>query len=167
MTRVFAVSGYSMTGKTTLIESIIQELKRRGYSVASVKSSGHAPTEETGSDTWKHRQAGAELTVFLGSTDEEDRRTRVERIKSALGEREFDFLVVEGMKNSKIPKVWCLTDMSALEDSVPPETRMIVLRDNVNLEPHRGIPVVHPENLQSIVDMVIESAADLDGLDES
>ena len=35
--KVFSVVGYSKSGKTTTIEQIIKELKKRNYSVGSVK----------------------------------------------------------------------------------------------------------------------------------
>jgi molybdopterin-guanine dinucleotide biosynthesis protein MobB len=36
--RVFAISGLSGTGKTTLLERLVRELVRKGYSVATLKS---------------------------------------------------------------------------------------------------------------------------------
>ena len=38
---VVAISGFSESGKTTLIEKLIPELKRRGYRAASIKHSHH------------------------------------------------------------------------------------------------------------------------------
>ena len=49
--RVFAVSGFSDTGKTTLVEHIVRELASQGYSIITVKSSQHAPREGEGTDT--------------------------------------------------------------------------------------------------------------------
>ncbi|MHA2046829.1 MAG: molybdopterin-guanine dinucleotide biosynthesis protein B, partial [Candidatus Thorarchaeota archaeon] len=63
--RVFAISGFSGTGKTTIVEGLVRALVESGYTVATIKSSKHDPGPESGTDTWKHRQAGASVALFL------------------------------------------------------------------------------------------------------
>jgi molybdopterin-guanine dinucleotide biosynthesis protein B len=48
--RVFAVAGYSSTGKTTLVEALIRELTRRGYSVSTIKSTNEEIKDMKGTD---------------------------------------------------------------------------------------------------------------------
>ena len=52
------VKGFSKTGKTTTVTSLVKELRRRGYSVGTVKDihyQGFA-MDQPGTDTYKHRQ---------------------------------------------------------------------------------------------------------------
>jgi molybdopterin-guanine dinucleotide biosynthesis protein B len=60
--RVISVAGRSGAGRTTLLEKLISELKRRGYRVATVKHHAHAGLEvdQPGKDTWRHARAGSE-----------------------------------------------------------------------------------------------------------
>src|SRR3972149_10484765 len=54
--------GYKKVGKTTLIEKLIAELSNRGYRVGTVKhhhSDFPVSVDTVGTDTWRHRQAGA------------------------------------------------------------------------------------------------------------
>ena len=67
---VIGFYGYSNSGKTTLIERLIRDLKAEGYSVAAVKVSTHdISLDEPGKDTWRYAQAGAK-TVTLAAMRE-------------------------------------------------------------------------------------------------
>ena len=55
------------SGKTTLLEKLIPELKRRGYRVGIIKHDTHGfDIGSQGKDTWRHKQAGAD-TVAISS----------------------------------------------------------------------------------------------------
>ncbi len=68
MPPIVSVIGNSESGKTNLIEKLIQELKSRGYRVATIK---HIPQgvnfDEPGKDSWRHIQAGSEATAISSS----------------------------------------------------------------------------------------------------
>jgi molybdopterin-guanine dinucleotide biosynthesis adapter protein len=107
---VIAIVGKSKTGKTTLIEKLIPELKSRGYHIATVKHTFHTVDFDIhGTDTWRHIQAGSEAVV-LSSADSiiMIKRTgahkKVEDAISLLGEN-FDIVIVEGFKESDLPKI--------------------------------------------------------------
>ena len=53
MPKVVCIVGYHNSGKTSLIERLIQELQRRGYKVGYIKHDpkGHGMTDKEGSDT--------------------------------------------------------------------------------------------------------------------
>jgi len=63
---VVSVVGRSKCGKTTLLEKLIRELKRRGYRVGTVKHHSHPGFEvdQPGKDTWRHAQAGSDHVVI-------------------------------------------------------------------------------------------------------
>jgi molybdopterin-guanine dinucleotide biosynthesis protein B len=59
MTPVLFISGYSDTGKTTLVKNLIQSFKGMGYRVAAVKHAAHGyELDVQGRDTWHYCQAG-------------------------------------------------------------------------------------------------------------
>lgn len=48
-----SIVGRSDVGKTTLIEKLIPEIKRRGYSVATIKHTAHNfDIDKRGKDSW-------------------------------------------------------------------------------------------------------------------
>lgn len=66
--RVFGITGWKNSGKTTLTERLVAELTRRGWSVSTVKHAHHAfDIDREGADSHRHRAAGArEVAIVSG-----------------------------------------------------------------------------------------------------
>ncbi|MEG0019166.1 MAG: molybdopterin-guanine dinucleotide biosynthesis protein MobB, partial [Oscillospiraceae bacterium] len=66
--RIFTVRGITKSGKTTTIEKVISELKKRGYSVGSVKEIHYKQfkIDPEGTNTDRHKKAGSELVTARG-----------------------------------------------------------------------------------------------------
>ena len=156
--RVFSISGFSGTGKTTLIESIVRMIDSQGYSVIIVKSSQHEPREGQGTDTDRHIQAGAIASFFRGPTN------RGKSLKEIVSPSVSDYLLVEGMKTSPIPKFWCIGD-SPVGDTIPVEVRAIISWDASKIEDKYGIPILEPDDIEQILAIIASDAVDLDLID--
>jgi molybdopterin-guanine dinucleotide biosynthesis protein B len=107
--KIVSIVGKKNTGKTSLTVKIIEELTKRGYNVASIKHSHHSiEMDKENTDTWKHKQAGANLVVGVGSTtfynsrQEQDLNRILYQLKHF---DEFDFVVIEGYKSYNYPKI--------------------------------------------------------------
>jgi len=110
MPPIVSVIGKSKSGKTTLIEKLIKELKSRGYHVATIK---HAPQgvsfDEPDKDSWRHLQAGSEATsvsspdriVLIKPVAQEPTLDEIARL---LGE-DYDIILTEGFKQGSAPKI--------------------------------------------------------------
>ena len=110
MTPIVSIVGKSNSGKTTLLEKLIVELKSRGYRVATVKHTHHEMTiDRPGKDSWRHIQAGSEATV-ISSPDEivlikpVVATVTVDEIALLLGD-DYDIILVEGFKQDNTPKI--------------------------------------------------------------
>ena len=58
--RVFGITGWKNSGKTTLTERLVTELSRRGFRIATVKHAHHDfDIDQPGTDSFRHRAAGA------------------------------------------------------------------------------------------------------------
>jgi molybdopterin-guanine dinucleotide biosynthesis adapter protein len=68
MRRVFGITGWKNSGKTTLTEKLVTELVRRGWTVSTVKHAHHDfDIDKPGADSFRHRQAGAtEVAIVSG-----------------------------------------------------------------------------------------------------
>jgi len=66
--RVFGITGWKNSGKTTLTEKLVTELVRRGWSVSTVKHAHHDfDIDKPGADSYRHREAGAtEVAIVSG-----------------------------------------------------------------------------------------------------
>ena len=107
---IVSVVGKSQSGKTVLMEQLIAEFKRRGYKVAALKHSrGGMEIDHPGKDSWRYAQAGSDA-VLISSPDKLafikslDHELGIEEILPIIGP-EFDLVLVEGFKKSKIPKI--------------------------------------------------------------
>ncbi|TIU48113.1 MAG: molybdopterin-guanine dinucleotide biosynthesis protein B [Mesorhizobium sp.] len=67
--RVFGITGWKNSGKTTLTEKLVAELVRRGWKVSTVKHAHHGfDIDKPGADSFRHRQAGAtEVAIVSGN----------------------------------------------------------------------------------------------------
>jgi molybdopterin molybdotransferase len=107
---VISIVGKSQSGKTTLMEQLIAEFKERGYKVAVVKHChGGMEIDHCGKDSWRYTQAGSDA-VCISSPDKLafiknlDRELSIQEIMPIIGP-EFDLVLVEGFKRSKLPKI--------------------------------------------------------------
>ena len=107
--KIVSIVGKKNTGKTSLTVKVISELTKRGYNVASIKHSHHSiEMDKENTDTWKHKQAGANLVVGVGSTTFFNARKEhdLNRILYLLKHfDDFDFVVIEGYKSYNYPKI--------------------------------------------------------------
>ena len=110
MPPIVSIIGKSKSGKTTFIERLVQELKSRGYRVATIK---HIPQgvsfDEPGKDSWRHLQAGSEVTAV--SSPEKivmikpvERDSTLDDVAHFLGEG-YDIVLTEGFKQGSAPKI--------------------------------------------------------------
>ena len=107
--KIVSIVGKKNTGKTSLTVKVIEELTKRGYNVASIKHSHHSiEMDKENTDTWKHKQAGANLVVGVGSTTFFNARKEhdLNRILYLLKHfDDFDFVIIEGYKSYNYPKI--------------------------------------------------------------
>ena len=133
---VLSIVGKSKSGKTTLLEKLIPELKLRGYNVATIKHHSHPGFEidKPGKDTWRHAQAGS-VHVILAAPDQiatirnlEDELSLDEIIDEINDSRsvkipKIDLVLVEGYKNAGKPALEIIraersTDLLCEEDQL-------------------------------------------------
>ncbi len=107
---VFSIVGHSNCGKTTLLERLIPELKRRGYRIAVVKHHPHPGVESDvpGKDTWRLARAGADH-VTLVAPDQVVHRRRVDQeppLQQVLDQIDgVDLVITEGFKRESTLKI--------------------------------------------------------------
>ena len=110
MRTIISIVGKSSSGKTTLLESLIGELKQRGRRVAIVKHSHHADDLDTPEkDTWRFTKAGSVLSA-INSLDHLAIYRRVDhyfdpREISNFVLWDYDIIITEGFKSSGYPKI--------------------------------------------------------------
>lgn len=119
-----AIVGAKNSGKTTVIEGLIKYFINEGYRVATIKHTSHSHQFDTqGKDSYRHRQAGAMLTVAQ-SDDEVAIFASPEsldiRQTQSLTNNKIDIWLIEGDRHADRPKVLVTRHLSKLAGA-PPE----------------------------------------------
>lgn len=140
--RVFSVNGISRSGKTTTIEHVIAELKRRGYTVGSVKDIHFEAfaIDTEGTNTYRHRKAGADVVTARGLAETDilfPGRLPVLRI---LEFYDHDWVVLEGVKDFPVPSIACGRSLEELEKVISPATFAVSGVISASMDSHAGIP---------------------------
>ena len=109
--KVYGVTGWKDSGKTTLVAQLVREFTRRGLSVSTVKHAHHGfDVDQEGRDSWQHRQAGASEVLVssrarwalmheLRGADEPNLAALLRHIAPV------DLVLVEGFKRETHPKI--------------------------------------------------------------
>ena len=105
--KVLCVCGVKNSGKTTYIEKLIAELTAQGRKVAVIKHDGHDfEGDRPGTDTYRYHQAGAVETVIFSKNRymmNVDRKIDFQQLREQFSDA--DIILVEGMKQSALPKI--------------------------------------------------------------
>jgi molybdopterin-guanine dinucleotide biosynthesis protein B len=129
---VLGVAGWKNSGKTSLITKLVVELGRRGYRIATVKHAHHeADVDHEGTDTFRHRKAGATEVALVTSSRwavVHELREEPEPALSEILERlsPADLVLVEGYKREPIPKIEVRRQAAARTDPLAPDDPNVI-----------------------------------------
>lgn len=116
---VLQIAGYKNSGKTTLASAIVRRLSSRGYLIGTIKHDAHSfEPDVPGTDTWKHREAGAYATAITSPSRTAwtmERPTSLETLLNEMRQHALDAVIVEGFKDAPYPKVVLLRDETDAE----------------------------------------------------
>ncbi len=126
MQPIISIVGKSDSGKTTLLESLITELKQRRYKVAVIKhSSQDVELDTVNKDSWRFSRAGSEVSAISSSSKfavfrnlEQD--FGLPELSQFLGSGS-DLILTEGFKQSNHPKIEVHRKEQGKELLSPPE----------------------------------------------
>lgn len=164
--KVFSVFGPSKSGKTTTIENIIGELKKRGKRVGSVKNIHYEKffLDVVGSNTWRHKEAGSEMVVARGRTETDvliPRQLEVDKIMSFFN-HEYDYVIVEGVADTILPKVVCAGNHEDIEERLNDLVFVISGCISNQLTEYKGMPVISSLSAaERLVDLIEDKVTDM------
>ncbi|AOY76274.1 molybdopterin-guanine dinucleotide biosynthesis protein B [Clostridium formicaceticum] len=155
--KIFSVRGITQSGKTTTIENIIKELKKRRYSVGSVKDIHFEKfaIDQEGSNTHRHRMSGSELVTARGHYETDILFTKRQPIEEILRFYHHDFVVLEGVEDTNAPKIITAHDTKEIEERLDGTVFAISGRISNVLKEYKGIPVINAmQDIEKLVDLI-------------
>jgi len=159
VTPCVTIVGKSNSGKTTLIEKLIREITKREYRVATIKHNRHGfDIDHEGKDSWRHRQAGARMTVVACPTkvaviEDTERDYEIgELIKQYI--HGVDIVLVEGFKKNLFPKIEVFRGELKRELLCVHDPTLIALASDTPLEV--GVPCFNINDEKGLADLIEE-----------
>jgi molybdopterin-guanine dinucleotide biosynthesis protein MobB len=150
---VYSFVAFSNTGKTTLLEKLIPELRRRGFRIAVVKHDAHEfDIDHEGKDSWRFTRAGAEVTAVASTTKAvimENRFIPIEEIIDRI--RDVDIILTEGYKHGPWPKIALQRGGNGKPLPLPPEECLAVMTD-VPVE--ANTPCLGLDDIERLADII-------------
>jgi len=151
------IAAQSETGKTTVVEKLLPELKKRGLRVAALKGHlDHYDLDLPGKDSWRFAQAGADVAgittadsyFLIGSSGGKSGITAAAEIL-----KDIDLIIIEGNKKSNNPKIEVVRSAVNREPLLP-ENTIAVVTDRGDLKP--GIPVIMLDDSAGLAKFIFE-----------
>ena len=130
--KIVAVCGIKNSGKTTLLEKLVAGLDKRGMKVAVIKHDGHDfACDIPGTDSYRLSEAGAYGTaVFSEFRSFVHKKGTNERAKDLIQYfPEADIIFVEGMKDSRYPKIEVIREGVSVHPASNQEGRFLIVTD--------------------------------------
>ena len=154
---------FSGTGKTTLLELLIPQLRQRGIRVALLKHAHHDFDIDTpGKDSYRLRKAGASQVMIASArrwaliTEHPQAREepRLDELLAHLDPEQFDLLLVEGFKHEHYPKIELQREELGKPALYPDDPNIIAIACD-RPQPQASIPVLDINQAETIVDFII------------
>jgi molybdopterin-guanine dinucleotide biosynthesis protein MobB len=161
-------AAHSNTGKTTLINKLIGELRERNIRVSVIKHAHHRfDIDHPGKDSYEIREAGAVQTLVASNNrwalitemqrtpnppDEADLASLIKLINPDYA----DLILVEGFKNAAIPKIELRrnTESPLMCEN---DNNFIAVASDTPLTIKCQIPVLDLNNIRKITDFIQEA----------
>jgi molybdopterin-guanine dinucleotide biosynthesis protein B len=155
MPPIVSIVGKSKSGKTTLVEKLIPELKRRGYRIGTIKHAHHGFTlDQKGKDSARHRAAGADAVIVSSPRTmamvRDQSEESIENLSTFL--KDMDLIIVEGYKRMDQPKIEVCRVDNHKSPIDPPPSRLIAFVSDMDI--HVPVPQFGLEEIGPLADLI-------------
>lgn len=135
MALIFQITGFKKSGKTTLTNCFVQQLKASDYTVAVIKHDAHAFTlDHPNTDSYSFRESGADIVALSSSSQHAIMVDQGITLKEMIEKLPAtDVILIEGYKEAPFPKIVMVRDAEDITtlESLPSIYTIGTLRDNL------------------------------------
>jgi len=154
---IVSIVGKSNSGKTTLLEKLISELKHRGFRVGTIKHDVHGfEMDRPGKDSWRHKKAGASTTIIsspyqIGMVKDVDHDHTPDELVQLLAD--VDIILMEGYKRGNNPKLEVFRSEVHKSPFCKGDPNLLALISNDPID--LGVPKFSPDGIEALADYLI------------
>jgi len=154
--RIFGVTGWKNAGKTTLVERLVTEFVRRGWTVNTIKHAHHdADVDQPGRDSFRHRAAGAREVALVGGHRYAIMREQEEPTLAEVLARlaPADLVLIEGFKREAHPKIEVRAGTGSGEPMAPRDQRIVAIAADAR-PTDSSLPWFRRDDIAAIADFI-------------
>ena len=159
--KVFGIVGWKNSGKTGLLERLVEDITNRGFSVSTMKHAHHNfDVDQKGKDSFRHRKAGARQ-VFLSSDARwvlmtELRESLKLTMEEQLGKMDsVDLVLIEGFKTNDHLKIETYRSVTGQQLIAPSDKNIIAVATNDKID--TVVPTLNLDDTKTIADFVLKT----------
>jgi len=161
--KILSVFGITGSGKTTTVEKVIAELKKRRYTVGTVKDIHFEAfrIDTEGSNTDRHYKAGAEIVTARGHYETDILFKRKFGMEEIYRFYDCDWLVCEGVTDSNIPKIITAHNTAEIDERFNGSVFAVSGKISNEIDEYAELPVINALNeTEKLVDLIEELVPD-------
>ena len=158
--KIIGVVGWKNTGKTTLIEKLINEFNKRNFTVSTIKHSHHNfSVDRQGTDSFRHFDAGTKETILASNQQWIKFSRQTHNLKPSLPYLieqiiPVDIVIVEGFKDSDHNKLEVVDSMNSKKPLYETDSAICGLIINQHKIKNSVLPQFERDNVQEICDFI-------------
>ncbi len=156
MPLIISIVGKSNSGKTTFLEKLIPELKKKGYKIGIVKHSHHdIDIDKEGKDSWRHQKAGADnvMAVSPGKIAMVKKTaTEISLDELQIFFSDMDLVITEGYKKENKPKIEIFREEIHKTTLCGVEDNLAALVTDSDIA--ANVPVFGTKNFKEVADFI-------------
>lgn len=152
------ITGRSDSGKTTLLERLLPELKKRGLRVGTIKHHhGDLDFDSPGKDSWRHKKAGADTSIIsspnqIGIVMDADHDHKPDELIPFLSR--VDIILAEGYKEENLPKVEIFRPEVHDNPLCLEDPNLIAVMTDSHLD--TDVPIFAPDDVKGLADLLVK-----------
>jgi len=158
-----AFTGPSNSGKTTLIVKLSNFLQELGFKVAIIKNDpkDKASFDTIGKDSFKFSQTGADVAVVSPNKTTIFKKESLSIEQIAASFNNFDFLLVEGLKNIPLPRICIHRDKDLDGIYFQVSDCIATNKDIKKYNTPKNIPILDLNNIEEIYNWIKNNAKEI------
>ena len=159
--KVFGIVGWKNSGKTGLVERLVDDITNRGVTVSTMKHAHHNfDVDQKGKDSFRHRKAGAHQVllssdarwVLMTELRESFKLTMEEQLRKM---DPVDLVLIEGFKTNDHLKIETYRSVTGQKLIAPSDKNIIAVATNDKVD--TVVPTLNLDDTKTIADFVLKT----------
>ncbi len=144
--RVITVNGHKHAGKTTICESIISTLRKRGYTVGSAKEMYREflIDHDEKNSTYRQRMCGSQMITGRMPNETDFMHLKRLSLEEILAVYDQDFVILESVRDCLAPRIIAAHSLEEIDEHHHDAIAISGIVSNTDVKEYNGLPIINP-----------------------